>query len=101
MIIQVQFLCKLQLTVFLLRESLKRELKKNVFNQIELEFVPRLKTLELLHHLNDKIDICLDNTMYTGGTTTNHALWMGVPVATLRGEKRAQGQSAFKSETQD
>jgi predicted O-linked N-acetylglucosamine transferase (SPINDLY family) len=35
-----------------------------------------------LHH---SVDICLDTTPYTGCTTSNHALWMGVPTLTLVG----------------
>ena len=48
-----------------IRESFKREFEENGIQSDRIEFVPRLKTLELLHHLNNKIDICLDNTMYT------------------------------------
>lgn len=76
------------------KEGLLRDFQENGVKQDQIKFIPRLKTLEFLNYLNDNIDICLDNTMYTGGTTTLHTLWMGVPVITLRGENAVQGASA-------
>jgi predicted O-linked N-acetylglucosamine transferase (SPINDLY family) len=35
-----------------------------------------------VHH---EVDICLDPVPFTGLTTSNHALWMGVPTLTLAG----------------
>ncbi len=45
-----------------------------------------------LHH---EVDICLDTFPYTGGTTTNHALWMGVPTLTVAGDTYPSRQSAM------
>ena len=44
-----------------------------------------------LHH---QVDICLDSFPYTGGTTTLHALWMGVPTLTLAGHAPPGRQGA-------
>ena len=77
-----------------IKEGLIKDFEENGVKEDQIRFIPKLKTLELLDYLNNEIDICLDNTMYTGGTTTNHTLWMGVPVITLRGKSRVQGQSA-------
>jgi len=49
-----------------------------------LVMLPRV-SLEEYFSIHHQIDIGLDTFPYNGGTTTIHALWMGVPVVTLAG----------------
>lgn len=58
-----------------------------------LEFHRRsdVQTYLTLYH---RIDICLDTFPYSGGTTTMHALTMGVPTLTIAGNTAGGRQSA-------
>jgi predicted O-linked N-acetylglucosamine transferase (SPINDLY family) len=50
--------------------------------------------LEALLALHSQVDIVLEPTPYTGCTTTNHALWMGLPTLTLVGRTPASRLAA-------
>ena len=54
-----------------------------------LSFAPRMALAKYLA-LHHEVDVLLDTFPYTGGTTTQHALWMGVPVVTLAGLRRSE-----------
>lgn len=49
-----------------------------------LELHPR-STMAAYLALHHRVDICLDAYPYVGGTTTLHALWMGVPTLSIAG----------------
>lgn len=51
-----------------------------------LTLLPRLGIREYFEALA-QVDVALDTTPYNGGTTTLDALWMGVPLVALRGDR--------------
>lgn len=70
----------------------EKEAEKHLISRFEasgidpqrLVFHPRVSFEEYLK-LHNQVDLLLDSIPYTGGTTTNHGLWMGVPTLTLAG----------------
>lgn len=66
------------------RDWISRRLAALGVDPGRLDFLPRMgKTDYLAAHAG--IDLLLDTTPYSGGTTTGHGLWMGVPTLTLAG----------------
>ena len=73
--------------------SMPKELDRNVwlewFEQegVGVERLSFYTTKPLLDYmsLHHEVDICLDTFPYCGGTTSWHAMWMGVPTLTLTG----------------
>lgn len=75
------------------REWMLRSLAREGVAAERVEFAGRVGRLEYLRRYQ-RIDIGLDTFPYNGGTTTLDALWMGVPVITLRGASPVQRAGA-------
>jgi predicted O-linked N-acetylglucosamine transferase (SPINDLY family) len=58
-----------------------------------IAFHPRCG-METYLGLHRHVDVCLDTYPYNGGTTTVHAIWMGVPTLTMVGPTPAGRQGA-------
>jgi predicted O-linked N-acetylglucosamine transferase (SPINDLY family) len=64
--------------------QLAMQFAANGIDAARIQFTGRLPIADYLE-LHNRIDINLDAFPYTGGTTTCHSLWMGVPVVTMQG----------------
>ena len=77
----------------LCRDRVTSALAARAIGPERLAFFGRGESGEYLLRYAD-IDVLLDTTPYSGGTTTCDALWMGVPVVTLAGDRPFSRTSA-------
>jgi predicted O-linked N-acetylglucosamine transferase (SPINDLY family) len=75
-------------------ESVWQKLRALGVDRSRIELVGRIADSAGHLGLYSKIDVALDPHPYNGTTTTCEALWMGVPVVTLRGDRHASRVSA-------
>jgi predicted O-linked N-acetylglucosamine transferase (SPINDLY family) len=75
------------------QERLRAQFEARGIGADRLTFRPKVPLAEYLA-MHNEVDVMLDTFPYTGGTTTHHALWMGVPVLTLAGDTPQQRQTA-------
>jgi predicted O-linked N-acetylglucosamine transferase (SPINDLY family) len=66
------------------RKRVRAALESHGVDSARVEFVGFLRRPNYLHTYS-RIDIVLDTVPYNGHTTNMDAMWMGVPVVTLRG----------------
>jgi len=76
-----------------LRDDLMREFTAAGIAASRLKILPRVAPDAYVQQF-DEVDMALDTTPYGGGTTTFDALWMGVPVLTLAGDRPASRSAA-------
>lgn len=65
-------------------QELYQWFEENEIDLDRIEFYPRTRFEDYLR-LHAQVDLCLDTFPYSGGTTTNHALQMGVPTLSIAG----------------
>jgi predicted O-linked N-acetylglucosamine transferase (SPINDLY family) len=75
------------------RDELLSDMKKNAVDTARITLVPYVSLQDYFGWYN-KVDIALDPTPYSGGTTTFDALWMGVPVLTAPGRRPSSRSAA-------
>ncbi|TDN48390.1 tetratricopeptide repeat protein [Azoarcus indigens] len=68
-------------------DALREEFSKRGVAGDRLRFELRKPMLDYLK-LHNEVDLILDTFPYPGGTTSNLAVWMGVPVLTMQGNSR-------------
>lgn len=74
-------------------ESLLHDLAADGVAESRITLVPRVPLDEYFRWFNE-VDIALDTSPYSGGTTTCDALWMGVPVVTAPGSRPVSRSAA-------
>ncbi len=75
------------------RDGLIRDFERAGIDAGRIVTFPRVGVAEYLRSFND-VDVALDTTPYSGGTTTCDALWMGVPVITVPGIRSVSRSAA-------
>ena len=76
------------------QQMIRDKLKSHGVDPGRLEFADYTETLTSHLNLYHDVDIALDTFPYNGTTTTCEALWMGVPVVALLGDRHAARVSA-------
>jgi protein O-GlcNAc transferase len=75
------------------RDGLIRDFELAGIDPDRIAIFPRVGISEYLRLFNE-VDVALDTTPYSGGTTTCDAIWMGVPVVTVPGTRSVSRSAA-------
>src|SRR6266571_3185083 len=76
-----------------IRDGLIRDFEKAGIAAGRIAILPRVGSADYFRSFND-VDVALDTTPYSGGTTTCDALWMGVPIITVPGTRSISRSTA-------